>query len=148
MDFTVNSSITVTAVGAYDSNAAAGTGFASPVTITIWNQSGPAIVPGLQVTLSGTSQPLMGGQRFQTVAPTVLRAGGTIPVVAFGGGGYELWNSSGAPGGANTTSAGGSGQVTYNGVGRNNAPNANTFPVNSDSGPANRYSAGTFHAFQ
>ncbi len=143
MDFTVNSSITVTAVGAYDSNAAAGTGFASPVTVTIWNRSGPSIVPGLQVTLSGTNQTLIGGQRFASVTPVVLSPG-NYSVVSIGPSGYELWNSSGAPGGANTTSAGGSGQVTYTGLGRNSAPNANTFPTNSDSGPANRYSAGTF----
>ena len=146
MDFVVSAPITVSSLGAYDANAGAGQpGLGLPVAVwvTIWNTTSATEAAQVQIPTGVAGTTLMGGQRFVSIAPVVLPAG-NYSVVTFGntGGGYHLWNSSGAGGGGGTTSGGG--KMTFVGSGRNGGGTKDTLPTNMDSGPANRYSAGTF----
>ena len=153
MTFTVNKSITVTALGAFDSNH---DGLASTISVAIYSTTSsctaagtgsPAgtLVSGLgPVTLSGTTQPLVNGDRVYTLATPVDLPPGNYTIVAWGYSASEMnGNQYGAtPYPTLSTENGDSSCITFNGYGVYGG--AGAYPSSCDSGPTNRYNAGTF----
>jgi hypothetical protein len=149
MDFEVaaNTSITVTAMGAFDDLAHTGSG---TIIAGIFSTSTQALVSGTQVTITSTTGTLIGGDYFTSLSSPVTLPGGasgtTYTVVAVGyGPSYENGNS-GVGGGweLNTESTGG-GKISFTGTARfGNSGTGFVWPTNIDGGPANRYGAGTF----
>lgn len=141
MDFDVLAAITVTQLGAFDSGQ---NGFAQPVQVGIFDRNS-GLLQGVSAVLSGTSNALVGNQRFADVADFNLGIG-NYSIVAVGFGSNEQnGNTHGAGSGGPTIDTGG-GLISFVGKSRYNAA-ANTalaFPTIVDGGPANRYDAGTF----
>lgn len=150
MDFDVLTPISVTALGVFDSNQ---DGLLSPLVAGIYDRQTQALVTPPVEFVAGTgaaSGILDGGSRFLPIPPVVLPAGfqGTIAVYGYGGTGEQNANSGGDPTGTAqfpwVTNDGG-GLISFVGSSRNN--NGQTmlvYPENLDSGPVNRYAAGTF----
>lgn len=141
MDFDVLSPITVTQLGAFDSGQ---NGFAQPVQVGIFDRSS-GVLQGVSAVLSGTSNTLVGKQRFADIADFNLGVG-NYSIVAVGFGSNEQnGNTHGAGTGGPTIDTGG-GLISFVGKSRYNAA-ANTtlsLPSIEDFGPSNRYDAGTF----
>ena len=140
MDFNVNVPIVITELGVF---ADGGNGLSQPLYARIFNRAtGHQVGPTVDFDL-GTVDPLIGGSRFKALsAPIILPAGfqGMIEADGFGPGQLN-GNSAGATPVWTTNSDGGAisfvGGGSYDGTG-------GVFPTTPDSGPANRYAAGTF----
>lgn len=90
MDFTVNSAVTVTQLGSFDSN---GNGFANDIQVGIFSTSGGG--PLVSTILSGSSGVLTNGTRFVPIAPFLLLPG-TYSIVAAGyTGGFDFSGNTG-----------------------------------------------------
>ena len=162
MEFTVNSSIEITTLGAYDPPTASYPNGVN-ITVAIYDTATQQIVTnsgGSQLkTIVTAGTPVATGtyDRFINLASSFTLGSGTYMVVAWG---YNLqtpkfndFNSYGAAGGANTENTG-SGLIFVRRQRvlrqRRTAPPAPTpaidFPTTVDTGPANRWlrSAGTF----
>jgi hypothetical protein len=142
MDFHVLSDIQITMLGAYDSGQ---DGFNGPITVDIFNRDTQTLVAGLTQVFTGTMGTLALGDRFVSlVTPITLAAGFHGTVVAFGYGANGDINDNDGIGpffGGNTTNTGG-GLISFVGTGDYGTQTA--YPTIHDSGPANRYAAGTF----
>lgn len=97
MDFTVNSSIIVTSVGAFDAGA---DGFLSSIPVAIYNVANGQLVAGTSVNLSGnTWDYTSGSSRFMNLSTAVTLRAGTYSIVAAGygasGGEPYYWTPSG-----------------------------------------------------
>jgi VCBS repeat protein len=146
MDFKVISPIIVTSLGAFDSNGAPFTGF---IKVAIFNQASTALPVAGPLVFHGAaaSGTLINGDRFLKLPTPVTLAAGTYSVVAFG---YSTSDLSGNLGFAppptitpsTENSAGGS--ISFVGSARYDMNAALDFPTTLDTGPANRYLAGTF----
>jgi hypothetical protein len=145
MDFTVNSSILVTALGAFDNGDQArlagvnGNG----VQVAIFNL-GTGLQVGSSVSFNGGGgYTQIGGDAFLNV-PGFSLAPGNYSIVAVDDRNYNQ----GYFGGPNihqvTNNLGGA--ISFIGVSRYDSTSALGVPGNFDSGPANRYDAGTFVA--
>lgn len=144
LDFTVGSTpISIKALGAFDSgNVAnlAGHDRSSGVTVAIFN-----VATGVQVGQSVTFTPTtagittINGDAFLAVTPFTL-ASGTYSIVAANDVNY---NSFGAANGTSTTNTGG-GLISFTGKARYKSSALLALPTTIDTGPANRYDAGTF----
>jgi hypothetical protein len=144
--FTVNSSITVTALGVYDSTlSTTQTGFGSVVEVAIFNVSDSSLVSPI-MTFNGTAGNVSASSRFQSIANLVLNPG-TYMIVA---GGYGLatavdWNANVA---GDTTSPlifdGGSSLLTLGGADYDFENNGFRMATTRDIGPFPQYAAGTF----
>jgi hypothetical protein len=149
MDFEVaaNTSITVTAMGAFDDLANTGLG---SITVGIFNTSTQTLVPGTQVTVTSLNGTPIGGDYFTLLSSPVTLSGGTggttYTVVAVGyGPGYENGNNGVGGGWTLNTESTGAGVISFTGAARYGNEGAGfVWPTNNDSGPANRYGAGTF----
>jgi HYR domain len=108
MIFTVNQSIKVSALGAFDSKQ---DGLKAPITVGIFSIVGSTLVAG-PVTLSGTSDPLYVRHRVQSISPVVLPPGQYV-VVALGYGPLEA-NGNTNLGNLPTTLNTNGGLVTFN----------------------------------
>jgi hypothetical protein len=139
MDFDVVNTITITELGVFDDNS---DGLSAPITVTLFERASQLPVPGGSLTFAaGPTGTLIGGSRFLPIAPLIL-AGGTIyTIVASGYGATELNGNS--FGGVPVWTTDGSGDLAFVGSARFDAT-PNIFPPATDSGPANRYAAGTF----
>jgi hypothetical protein len=101
LEFTVNTPINVTALGAYDATIGhSGTGFAAPVQIGIYSEDNAVLVTPVVTFGSGNSGIALGGgdsSRYQTITAVTLEPG-TYQVIAsgFAGDGETLgapyWN--------------------------------------------------------
>jgi hypothetical protein len=144
LDFAVTSPIKVTAMGAYDNgdrNNLNGTSGNTGITVMIYQQGaeGWSIVPGSQVLLTPTSAyTQINGNAFVNVTPFFLLPG-QYSVVTWND---TNTNTQGADNSYSTTNTGG-GAIVFNGTARWDYQ-AGIFPTTGDTGPFNRYNAGTF----
>ncbi|WP_207495298.1 T9SS type A sorting domain-containing protein [Aridibaculum aurantiacum] len=145
--FTVHngSGIFINQLGAFDHQANGITGSINGgVRVAIFNATTKAIVPGLDVTISGSSDPLVSGFRIRSISPVFLPQGNYM-VVAKGYNATEL-NGNAAIDGMSSYPSGdlGNGAISYNGNSAYGEPGASfNYPGNPDATP-NRYLAGTF----
>jgi hypothetical protein len=139
LDFNVNSPVTVTELGVFDSGA---NGLSRPLTAQLWSRGagGPVLITSLAFTTASPGE-LIGGSRFKKLATPVYLAPGPYAICAYGYGTGEpngnalspTWTTDAAP------------QISYVGGGRFGDPaNPSAWPAVVDGGPANRYAAGTF----
>ena len=149
MDFSVERTISVTALGAFDSGS---DGFALPIRVQLWTRNenstpdnfaddtGLAVLADLTFS-AATPGAADGGSRFIALAAPLTLPVGTYCIVAWGYGDAELNGNAGGLTAAWTINDGG-GSITFDGGGRFGNPGA--WPANLDGGPVNRYAAGTF----
>ena len=149
MDFSVERTISVTALGAFDSGS---DGFAQPIRVQLWTRNenstpdnfaddtGLAVLADMTISAASPGQ-ADGGSRFIALPAPLTLPLGTYSIVAWGYGDAELNGNAGGVAGAWTTNTG-SGSITFDGGGRFGA--AGAWPGNLDGGPVNRYAAGTF----
>ena len=139
MDFDVLQPVTVTQLGVFDSG---GDGLNRTITSHLYNRSSHALLATIEFSGANPGT-LLGGSRFQPlVAPIDLPAGFQGTIVAEGYGPDEPNGNQGiSPLGLTTND--GAGLLSFVGLGRYGmAPGE--FPPTEDSGPENRYAAGTF----
>jgi len=149
MDFDLSRSITVTSLGAFDS---AQDGFVGSITVDLYRRSGTPAILASQ-TFTGTLGTLIDGSRFLTLlTPLILPSGFQGSIVAHGYSASDLNGNVGCNSGAcgvnsvdanPTTNSLGS-AITF--VGGSYYSGATGLPPTADTGPANRYEAGTFEA--
>jgi hypothetical protein len=128
MDFTVNSDVTVTQLGAFDSD---GDGFQNTVSVAIFDLDGNMV--GSAAYFTGTTDPLIGGSRFQAVTPFTLQAGTTYSIVSAGYlvGSADYNGNSQSPGFTTFNNLGGALTLVDNG-GRWEAQNSNALSLPTD----------------
>jgi hypothetical protein len=144
MDFDVGgSAVRMTHIGVFDSGQ---DGINGTVNAYIYNRDTQSIFAG-PFTFSGSGDLLIGGSRMKDIPDMTLPAGFHGSVVVDGYSATELlYNSGGTvPGGASSLGDG-NGLLTFTGASRFGL-SAGAYPDTPDTGPANRYAAGTF-AFQ
>lgn len=139
MDFDVNSEVTVTQLGAFDSGS---NGLSSTITVFIYDRDTQQQIASLTFT-PGSPGTLVGGSRYKALTcPVSLPAGFHGKVVADGYSASEP-NGNGFGGAVTWTTNTMGGKITYvNSATYSNS--AGVYPTNIDGGPANRYAAGTF----
>ncbi|MES2706010.1 MAG: lamin tail domain-containing protein [Verrucomicrobiota bacterium] len=149
MDFVVKKAVTVSALGAFDSG---GDGMKSTITVRLWRRDekgtpdnfgddqavGAALA---QAAFTAADAGILeGGSRFKALAAPLVLEPGAYTIAASGYGDEEP-NGNGNGSSWTTDDAGGAlsfvGRSRYGGSGP-------SFPATVDSGPANRYAAGTF----
>ena len=148
MDFVVNRAVMVTELGVFDSN---GTGLRRELQAQLWRRddggtpdnfaddSGVDVVAE-QLFPADDAATLVGGSRFVPLPEPVTLEPGAYTIVAFGYGRREtVFNGEGSAAGATDT---GNGLLSF--VGASRFGEAGQFPATVDTGPANRYGAGTF----
>jgi hypothetical protein len=143
LDFDVNSAITITRLGVFDSG---GDGLNSVLTAQLYDRdTGLAVSTVTFATGSGAgSGTLIGGSRFLDVAPLTLQAGFHGSIVVSGYNDAEMnYNTFGGVNTTQTTDSGG-GLISFVGYGRYSGGPGNVYPTIVDGGPDNRYDAGTF----
>jgi hypothetical protein len=139
LDFNVNTSIKITALGVFDSGQ---DGLAFSQVVRIYNRATEASVADVTIP-AGASATLNGGSRFVTLTtPLVLPAGFLGSVVAEINTTDGNWNSHGGSGVSVLNTGGGA--ISYVGVGRVSDSGPAVYPSRLDGGPANRYLAGSF----
>lgn len=84
--FTTNNAFAVSSLGWYD---ATGNGFLSPHTVGIFDANGNLLSSTTLVT--GTSDPLNGSFRYQSIAPVTLEAGNAYTLAGTTGGSLDPW---------------------------------------------------------
>jgi hypothetical protein len=143
-DFTVNSPITITALGAFASGGAAG--FSGTLTVGIYNTTTMALVAG-PISFSGSSVASAGnyhnGEWFKPLSPRVHLPAGNYSIVAVGFT-FDLDGNSTIAGYVAPTQNSGGGLITFSSTGRfdpNGADTTLTFPPTA--GPV-QFLAGTF----
>ncbi|WP_207495292.1 T9SS type A sorting domain-containing protein [Aridibaculum aurantiacum] len=140
--FSVNASsgIVVNQLGAFDHN---GDGIQGSIRVAIFNTSTGLIVQGLDATISGLADGVVGGFRVKNVTGVFLPQGNYI-VVAKGFDGVDM-NGNAAIGGSGSYPAGdlGGGAISYNGPSAHELSNDFKIPSNPDA-TSNRYLAGSF----
>lgn len=94
LDFTVNTPGYVTQIGAFDSSDN-GAGFgAATIPLAIYDLGNSQIVPGTQVSFTGTAGTPIGAYRFQSIGSVLLSAGSYSIVAAnYGSGGEQDYNA-------------------------------------------------------
>lgn len=140
IDFNVVSSIWVTQLGAYDSDA---NGFSGPISVGIYNRDTGNLI-GNSAVLTTANTSLSSYNRFFDVTDFILTAG-NYSIVADG---FSSLDKNGNSGGSSInapTLNTGDGLISFTGSGRyGNSSTSLFFPNIIDGGPANRYDAGTF----
>jgi hypothetical protein len=139
MDFNVNSTIQITALGVFDSGQN-GLALATPVYIYDRNTQLSVIS---EVIPAGTATTLINGSRFVNLpTPFVLNAGFQGSIVEDPNTTDGNYNSLGSAS-ASTLNTGG-GLISFVGFGRVGDSGPGTYPARLDGGPDNRYYAATF----
>jgi len=141
LDFQVVSSIQVSALGAFDSG---GDGLKTIKPVALYQLNSAPTPPQLLVrgiVPTGTGIPYGGGFRWLTLDSSVVLNPGTYTIVADGFGNGDANGNSGLTAFTGLMSAY-TNLITYIGTGRFGT--ALQFPTTLDSGPANRYLAGSF----
>ncbi len=139
MDFDVTSAVVVTQLGAFDSGS---DGLAAPISVRLYDRDTATPVPGGTILFNTGEGTLVGGSRFKALASAItLPAGFHGSIVADGYGALEPNGNS--SGGATAWTTNGGGAISFVGSSRyDNA--AGGYPLTLDTGPVNRYAAGTF----
>ncbi|MCW3100835.1 MAG: autotransporter-associated beta strand repeat protein [Chthonomonadaceae bacterium] len=139
LDFDVNGTIHITALGVFDSNQN-GLSFATPVYIYDRNTQLPVVSV---VIPAGTATTLINGSRFvNLITPITLNAGFQGTVVEDPNTTDGNFNSQG--GATATTLNTGGGLLSFVGAGRVSDNGPGTYPARGDGGPNDRYYAATF----
>ena len=142
-DFTVNSTITVTQLGVFDSGA---DGLSRDLTAELWTRSGNSgtLITDLEFT---TPDPgvLIGSSRFKSLAVPQVLAPGDYAIVAHGYGSSERAGHQGfgGPTSAFKTLDDGGGAISFVGTSRSGTT-LGSFPTIIEPGTVNYFSAGTF----
>jgi hypothetical protein len=146
MAFKVNSAsgIVIDKLGAFDDQGNGITGNQSGgVRVAIFNEATQAIVPGLDVTISGTSDPLVNSYRMHSVAPVSLAPGNYV-IITKGYVGEKFYNRNQA-GPLNPVGDNAGGVLTFLNTVYYGTAASFSFPDNAaDAGNPNEYIAGTF----
>jgi len=151
MDFVVNRNVIVTELGCFDDNS---DGLSLTITVQLWRRndngtpnnfaddSGAGITAQLTFT-PGDQGTLFEGSRFKALTNPITLTNGAYTIIAYGYGTGERAGNLGisVPPQPWETQSGG-GALSF--VGLSRPGTAGTFPTNPDTGPANRYAAGTF----
>jgi hypothetical protein len=147
-DFTVNSPITITQLGVFDSGQ---DGIAGTIRVAIFSSNGTQVTPTLTFTSTTTGTTLIGGDLFLTLSTPITLAPGSYSLTTLG------WGPSDPDGNASCTAgcngaAGASftpptlntdgGAITFTGVGFTSPVLEYVGPVGTY--PANQYDAGSF----
>jgi hypothetical protein len=155
LDFNVNSTIVVTALGAFNANGAAG--FVGTVNVQIFNRT-TATGVGPVATLSGTVGTLIHGDRFVSVTPFILPPG-SYSVVAVGFSATDLNGNITCQGNPDPSCISGNpfilsaeypgeGSISFVGQGRYDSNATLDYPTliltGSPTPPSNSFLAGTF----
>ncbi len=149
MDFNVNSPVTITALGVYDSGQ---DGISGTLSAVIYNRdTGQPVTKTLSFTTSNPGT-LNDGSRFLTLTFPVTLVPGNYSVVSWGYSASDLNGNLGFPGLAPSTTNNGGGLISFvsarfsaAGTGGVYPTGANGYSSNSlDGPPVNRYYAGTF----
>lgn len=137
MDFDVNSPIRILELGAYDSGQL---GITGPISVGIFDRTSQTLV-GVSASIS-TSDPLTGLSRYEDITDFVLGVG-SYSIVAQG---FGLTDPNGNVtfGGTGPNTDTGGGLISFVGLARYTSTQSLVFPTTIDSGPFNRYDAGTF----
>ena len=141
-DFVVNSPIVVTRLGVFDSGA---DGLALPLVAQIWSRSGNSGTKLAELSFTPASPgTLVGSNRMKDLATSLALAPGNYTVVGYGYGAAERNGNegTGGPFAAHKSLNSAGDAISFVGSGRYGT--AGQFPTTADTGPANRYSAGTF----
>ncbi len=140
LDFAVESTITVTKLGVFDSGA---DGLARTIVAQMWTRTGNTGTKLAELTFTpASSGELRDGDRFKSLASPLILAPGDYTIVAYGYGAGEPNGNLNGPDYSQKTQNDGNGVLTFLGGGRYG--DAGQFPNTPDGGPENRYSAGTF----
>ncbi len=138
MDFDVNSAITITAVGVFNSGQA---GINGTLSAEIFNVTTGLPVAGTLVSLTGTQGTLIDGSRFLSITPVSLPVG-DYSIVSWGYSSTDLDGNYTDPPPATILNDYG-GAISFVGSGRYSLT-ADTFPTIIDGGAADQFYAGTF----
>lgn len=140
MDFQVGAApILVTQLGAYDSDA---NGFVNPIQVGIFNIDTGMLI-GPMATLMNASNTLIGYDRFADVTDFVLGTG-NYSIVAQGFSSADMNGNTGVSNAGVAPTVNGGGLISFIGNSRYSTSTAFALPNTIDTGPANRYDAGTF----
>jgi hypothetical protein len=148
MDFTVNSAVTLDYMGVFNNNG--GSTLASPLSVEIFNVGTGDAVAGTLVNFSAGTPYLQldATDLFASIAPVTLSPGTTYSVVARGFTDSQFNGNGSYNFGYPFVGAqeGGSPYINYTGGSRYDDPFPGILdlPSGLDSGPSNRYDAGTF----
>ncbi|MDE0569503.1 MAG: hypothetical protein OSB44_02405 [Verrucomicrobiales bacterium] len=143
MDFEVNSAITVSELGAFDSGS---DGLFLPIKVELWSREGDSGIEILaELNFDENNEGILeGGHRFKKLNEPIFLDSGSYTIVATGyGAGEPNVNASGQPAenfGLTTDNLGEA--ITF--VGGSRWGDAGAFPPNLDGGPEQRYGAGSF----
>ena len=140
MDFDVNGPVILTRLGVFDSGS---DGLSAPITAHVYDRNDSLDPLATLIFTPDNPGMLIGGSRFLDLAiPLALPAGFQGTIVAEGyDAGLELNGNLGI-GSLSTATDDGGGLISF--VGTSRFGFAGSFPEIDDSGPANRYAAGTF----
>ncbi len=135
MDFDAERAITVTRLGAFDDG---GFGFRLPIVVRLYDRDAEEELASLEFA-PGSDGDLIGGSRFKDLpSPLRLPAGFRGSIVAEGYGEGEVYGVAPGPWYVET----GTCALAFVGTGRSG--DAGLFPAFLETGPANRFAAGTF----
>ncbi len=142
MDFDVNSSICITHLGVFDSGA---DGLGRTLTAQIWDRTDTSSPLAELEFTSADAGTLIDSSRFKLLPTPLDLSGGEYAIVAYGYGSGEPNGNEGAagPSAAYKATDDGGGLISFVGTARYGST-PGEFPGDADTGPANRYSAGTF----
>lgn len=144
MFFDVNSAVNVLSLGVFD-DLANGISAGTTLTVELWSRagtSGTAILASDSFT-SASQGTLLNGSRFKALMAPLLLAAGQYAIVSYGYNGSDP-NGNGYGGPVSWTTNTGGGLLSFVGSGAfAGTPGASIGDI-TDSGPYNRYAAGTF----
>lgn len=139
MDFNALQDINVLSLGAFDDGS---NGFAQQITVRLYDRTNTATYLVEKVFGLGNTGTLIGGSRFLDLdSPLLLSAGFQGTIVAFGYGVNEKNGNLGITSPVAWTTDDGNGLLSFVGTARFGGTG---YPTTVDTGPANRYAAGTF----
>lgn len=147
MDFNVLNAggIVISQLGAFDhnQNGITGTMAGGSIRVAVFNRNTQTIVPGLDVFIAGSGDPLVNKHRMRSITPVTL-APGQYSIVALGYNSAELNGNIGSGPSSITNTNGGA--ISFVNGGRFGPSPSTSFvyPQSLDGGPASRYHAGTF----
>lgn len=141
MDFEVLEEIQVTHLGVFDDRA---NGLSRTITASLWLRNGNTGVRVLEGAVFSPANPgtLEGGSRFLALSTPRILSPGSYTMVASGYGSGELNGNQGVGRLDGLDIDPGDELIQF--VGNSRFGAAGSFPQNLDSGPSNRYAAGTF----
>jgi hypothetical protein len=143
LDFNVNKAITVTALGAYDQGVTAnldGSDGTSGVTVGIFDRTTQTLVSPTALFTSTSPGVQINGDAFKAESFTLLP--GQYSVVSFNDKNYNEGFVSTVFNPTSTENSGGA--ISFVGSGRFDTTAGLAYPTTVDTGPTNRYDAGTF----